>query len=70
MRAAQSQAPGSQPALAELCQLHWSPLCMFACLRGVLRKEVGCNVSDRDEIDDEIHALCSALIASGGSLDP
>jgi hypothetical protein len=43
---------------------------MFAWLRGVLRKEVGCNVSDRDEIDDEIHALCSALIASGGSLDP
>src|SRR5262249_49366873 len=27
MRAAQSQALGSQPALAELCRLHWSPLC-------------------------------------------
>jgi hypothetical protein len=41
MRGAQSQAPGSQPALAELCRLHWSPLCMFAWLRGVLREVVG-----------------------------
>jgi DNA-directed RNA polymerase specialized sigma24 family protein len=36
----------------------------------ILREEVARTVSDPDEIDDEIHALCSALIASGGSLDP
>ena len=49
MRAAQSQAPGGQPALAELCQL--------------LREEVGSNVSDPAEIDEEIHAHCKTLIA-------
>ena len=47
MRAAQSQAPGSQPALAELCRLYWSPLCMFACIRGPLREEVSRSVSDQ-----------------------
>ena len=63
MRAAQSQAPGSQPALAELCRLYWSPFCMFAWLHRLLREEVGRNVSDQAEIDEEIHALCEALIA-------
>ena len=70
MRAAQSQAPGSQPALAELCRLYWSPLCMFAWFRGLLREEVGGNVSDQAEIDEEIHARCEALIASEGRSDP
>jgi hypothetical protein len=70
MRAAQSQAPGTQPALTELCRLYWSPLCEFARLRGLLREEVGRNVSDQTEIDDEIHALCEALIASEGRSDP
>jgi hypothetical protein len=70
MRAAQSEAPGSQPALAELCRLHWSPLCMFAWLRGVSCEEVGRNVSDQAETDEEIHARCEALIASEGRLDP
>jgi hypothetical protein len=60
MRAAQSQAPGIQPALAELCRLYWSPLWMFTCVRGLLRR----NVSDQAETDEEIHALCEALIAS------
>ena len=64
MRAAQSQAPGGQPALAELCRLYWSPLCMVAWLRWVLCEEVGRNVSDQAETDEEIHALCEALIAS------
>ena len=64
MRAAQSQAPGNQPALAELCRLYWSPLRMFAWLRGRLREEVGRNVSDQAETDEKIHALCEALIAS------
>ena len=64
MRAALSQAPGSQRALAELCRLYWSPLCMFAWLRGVLCEEVDRNVPDQAETDEEIHALCEALIAS------
>src|SRR5262249_59518164 len=58
MRAAQSQAPGSQPALAELCRLYWSPLCLFVWHRGLLREEVGRNVSDQAETDEGIHALC------------
>ena len=70
MRVAQSQAPGSQPVLAELCLLYSSPLCMFAWLRGVLREEVGRNVSDQAETDEETHALCEALIASEGRSDP
>ena len=69
MRAAQSQALGSQSALAELCRLYWSPLWMFAWLRGLLREEVGRNVSDQTETE-EIHALCEALIASEGRSDP
>jgi hypothetical protein len=68
MRAAQSQAPGSQPALAELRRLYWNPLCMFARFRGLSREEVGRNVSDQAEIDEEIHALCEALIPSEGRL--
>ena len=60
MRAAQSQALGSQPALAEFSRLYWSPLWMFTCVRGLLRR----NVSDQAETDEEIHALCEALIAS------
>ena len=70
MRAAQSQAPGSQPALAELCRLYWSPLCMFAWLRGVLCEEVGRNVSHQAETDEEIHARCEGFIASEGRSDP
>jgi hypothetical protein len=64
MRAAQSQGRGSQPALAEMCRLCWSPLCVFAWLRGLLPEEVGRNVSDRADIDEEFHVLCEALIAS------
>src|SRR6478736_8809597 len=36
----------------------------------LLREEVGRTVSDPTEIDDEIHALCEALIASEGRLSP
>jgi RNA polymerase sigma factor (sigma-70 family) len=36
----------------------------------LLRKEVGRTVSDPTEIDEEIHALCEALIASQGRLAP
>ena len=36
----------------------------------LLREEVGRTVSDPAEIDEEIHALCEALIASEGRLDP
>jgi RNA polymerase sigma factor (sigma-70 family) len=38
--------------------------------RTILRQEVGRTVSDPAEIDEEIHALCEALIASGGRLAP
>ena len=34
------------------------------------QKRGGRTVSDPDEIDAEIRALCTALIASGGSLEP
>jgi len=36
----------------------------------LLREEVGRTVSDPAEVDDEIHALCEALIASEGRLGP
>jgi RNA polymerase sigma-70 factor (ECF subfamily) len=35
-----------------------------------LREEIARTVSDPDEVDDEIHALCEAIIASEGRLDP
>jgi hypothetical protein len=70
MRATQNQAPGSRPALAELCRLHWSPLSRFAWLRGVLREQVGPNVSDQAETDEEIHTPCETLIASEERSDP
>jgi RNA polymerase sigma factor (sigma-70 family) len=38
--------------------------------RTILRQEVGRTVSEPAEIDEEIHALCEALIASGGRLAP
>jgi hypothetical protein len=70
MRVAQSQTPGSQPVLAELRRLYCSPHCMFARLRGLLRQQVGHNVSDQAETDEEIQALCEALIASEERSDP
>jgi hypothetical protein len=36
----------------------------------MLREEVGRTVSEPGEIDEEIHALCEALIASEGRLAP
>lgn len=39
----------------------------YSCL---LREEVGRTVSDPLEIDEEIHALCEALIAAEGRLGP
>jgi hypothetical protein len=36
----------------------------------LLREEVGRTVSEPAEIDEEIHALCEALIASEGRLGP
>jgi hypothetical protein len=36
----------------------------------LLREEVGRTVSDPKEIDEEIHALCDALVASEGRLGP
>jgi hypothetical protein len=70
MRAAQSQTPESHPALAELSRLYWSPLRMFAWLRGLLREDVGHSVPDQAETDEQIHVLCQALIASEERSDP
>ena len=39
---------------------------MFAWLRGLLREEVGRNVSVQAETDGEFHALCKTLIATEG----
>jgi hypothetical protein len=36
----------------------------------LLREQVGRTVSDPAEIDEEIHALCEALIACQGQLGP
>ena len=36
----------------------------------LLREEVGRTVSDPAKIDEEIHALCDALVASEGRLGP
>ena len=38
--------------------------------RSILREEVGRTVSDPANIDEEIRALCEALMASGGRLGP
>jgi hypothetical protein len=48
-----------QSTLAELRQLYWYPLYIFARGRGHLRAE----------INEKIHAFCEALIATGGWLD-
>jgi hypothetical protein len=36
----------------------------------LFREEVGRTVSDPAEIDEELHALCEALIVSEGRLEP
>ena len=36
----------------------------------ILREEIARRVSDPAEIEDEIHALCEALVASEGRLAP
>ena len=73
--AAESRMPGSQDALTELCRLYWHPLYAFARRRGHappdaqdLRQEIGRTVSDPADIDQEIHALCEALVATEGRL--
>jgi hypothetical protein len=38
MSAVQSQAPGGQAALAQLCRICWYPLYMFARVAGTPRK--------------------------------
>jgi hypothetical protein len=43
---------------------------MISLDRLACRKEVGGTVSDPAEIDEEIHALCEALIATEGRLSP
>ena len=53
----------------------WAPLRVFIHrLRkrysSILREEIARTVSDPAEIEDEIHALCEALVASEGRLAP
>ena len=60
MRAALSQMQWRQSALAGLRRLYWYPLYIFARRRG----------HSPAEIDEEIHAFCEALIATGGRLGP
>ena len=36
----------------------------------LLREEIGRTVSDQAEVEDEVHALCEAVVASGGRLAP
>jgi hypothetical protein len=85
LRAAQSQVLGGQSALAELCRLYEEAAnrlqvstdavkTLIHRMRkryiALLREEVGRTVSDPAEIDKEIHALCEALVASGGRVGP
>jgi len=42
----------------------------FVKRTALFREEVGRTVSDSAEIDEEIHALCEALVASEGRLGP
>ena len=56
VRAAVSQVQWRQSALAGLCRLYWYPLYIFARPRG----------HSPAEINQEIHAFCEALIATGG----
>ena len=85
LRAAQSQALGGQSALAELCRLYEeaaNPLqvstgavkTLIHWLRkrysALLREEVGPTMLDPAEINEELHALCEALIVSEGRLGP
>jgi hypothetical protein len=60
MRAALSQVQWRQSALAGLYRLYRYPLYIFARRRG----------HSPAEIDEEIHAFCEALIATGGRLGP
>jgi hypothetical protein len=60
MRVALSQMQWRQSALAGLCRLYWYPLYIFARRRG----------HSPSEINEEIHAFCEALIATGGRLGP
>ena len=60
MRATLSQVQWGQSAVAELCRLYWYPRYMFARRRG----------HSPVEINEEIHAFCEALIATGGRLGP
>ena len=55
MRAALRQMQRRQSALAGLCWLYWYPPYIFA-----RRRE-----HSPAEINDEIHAFCEALIATG-----
>jgi RNA polymerase sigma-70 factor (ECF subfamily) len=69
---------GTPPSYEEVaCRLQISTGAVKTLIRrlrkrytALLREEVGRTVSDAAEVDEEIHALCEALIASEGRLGP
>jgi hypothetical protein len=77
MRAAQSQAPWGQSALAELCHLYWYPFYTFARRRGRSPEDAE-DAEKRYRLEPVdflaagkiFDALCEALIATDGRLDP
>ena len=77
MRAAQSQAQGGHSAFAELCRLYWYPLYIFARRRGRSPEDAE-DAEKRYRLEPVdflaagkiFDALCEALIASEGRLDP
>jgi RNA polymerase sigma factor (sigma-70 family) len=73
--AVNSEAPPSYEEVAKRLQVSTGAVTrLIRRLRerytALLREEVGRTVSDPAEIDEEIHALCEALIASEGRLGP
>jgi hypothetical protein len=73
--AAASEMPGSQTALSELCRLYWYPLYAFTRRRGHeppdaqdLTQGFFLHLLNPADIEQEIHALCDALVAAEGRL--
>jgi biotin operon repressor len=68
------ELPSYEKVAAELQISHRAVKTLIHRLRkqytALLREEVGRTVSDSVEIDDEIHALCGAIVGSEGRIDP
>jgi hypothetical protein len=68
----QTHVPSSRTAVADPSRLYWCALYAFVCRLGhpFLREGVARTVTDHKIIDEEIHALCEAVIASQGRPGP